>query len=101
MVWGLKRLWQPNTMYKKAGVVLDGLETASQQQLSLFACPNRGEVRAQLMQELDRLNQRFGADTVGFATALPPYGKHQVPWMGRRTFLSTASFSRAVRRAAS
>lgn len=30
----LKRLWRPNTVYKKAGVILDGLETTGQQQLS-------------------------------------------------------------------
>jgi DNA polymerase V len=32
----LKRLWLPNTQYKKTGVVFDGLETDGQQQLSLF-----------------------------------------------------------------
>ncbi|GAB2471018.1 SOS mutagenesis and repair protein UmuC [Hymenobacter qilianensis] len=79
----VKRIWQPNTVYKKAGVVLDGLEAAGQQQLSLFACPNRGEVRAQLMHELDRLNKRYGAGTIGFATALSPLGKHHAPWLGK------------------
>jgi DNA polymerase V len=79
----LKRIWKPHTVYKKAGVVLDGLETAGQQQLNLFASPNRGEVRAHLMQELDQLNQRFGAGTVSFATALSPYGKHHAPWLGK------------------
>jgi DNA polymerase V len=64
----LKRLWQPNTVNKMAGVVFDGLETAGQQQLNLFAATNKGEVRAQLIQELDRLNQSYGAGTVGFAT---------------------------------
>lgn len=79
----LKRIWQSNTVYKKAGGVLDGLEADGQQQLSLFATPKRGEFRTQLMQELDRLNQRFGAGTVGFATARALNGKHHAPWLGK------------------
>jgi DNA polymerase V len=86
----LKRIWQPGTFYIKAGVILAGLEPAGQQQLSLFSATNKGEVRAQLLQDLDQLNQRFGAGTVRFATAMIPKGKQQVPWLGNADFKSGA-----------
>jgi len=86
----LKRIWQPHCTYKKAGVVFDGLETAGQQQLGLFTMPNRGEARARLMLDLDRLNQRLGSGTVGFAAALPSKGEPQAPWLGKTNFKSNA-----------
>lgn len=86
----LKRIWQPNTLYIKAGVVLAGLETAGQQQLSLFSASNHGEARARLLQDLDQLNQRFGAGTVHFATAVVPKGNQQAPWLGNADFKSSA-----------
>jgi DNA polymerase V len=86
----LKRIWQPNTLYTKAGVVLAGLETAGQQQLSLFSATNQGEARARLLHDLDQLNQRFGAGTIRFAAAEVPKGKQQVPWLGHADFKSGA-----------
>ncbi|MBC6605393.1 Y-family DNA polymerase [Hymenobacter sp. BT188] len=86
----LKRIWQPSSVYIKAGVVLAGLETAGQQQLGLFSTSNKGEARARLLQELDQLNQRFGAGTVRFATASIPKGKQSVPWLGNADFKSGA-----------
>ncbi len=86
----LKRIWQPGTVYKKAGVVFDGLETAGQQQLSLFASSsNNGETREQLIQDLDRLNMRFGSNTVRFAAAHVPQGE-RAPWEGKEEFRSAA-----------
>ncbi|WP_223284438.1 DinB/UmuC family translesion DNA polymerase [Hymenobacter qilianensis] len=86
----LKRIWQPGSAYTKAGVVLAGLETAGQQQLNLFSTSNKGEARAKLLQDLDQLNQRFGAGTVQFATAVIPKGKQPVPWLGNADFKSGA-----------
>jgi DNA polymerase V len=86
----LKRIWQPGMPYIKAGVVLAGLETAGQQQLDLFSTSNNGETRTRLLQDLDQLNQRFGAGTVQFATAMIPKGKQQVPWLGNSDFKSGA-----------
>jgi DNA polymerase V len=69
----LARLWEPGTVYHKAGVVLNGLEPPSSgQQLGLFEGPvARAEPvakvsseRPQLMATLDRLNARFGRGTV-------------------------------------
>lgn len=86
----LKRLWRPGTVYKKAGVILDGLETAGQQQLNLFATTNHGEVRAKLLADVDKLNRRFGVGTVGFAAALATQGKLRAPWLGKADFRSAA-----------
>jgi DNA polymerase V len=78
----LQRIWRPGEAYKKAGVLLDGLEPAGHQQLTLFASGEQTERRAKLMANLDKLNQRLGATTVRFAAALPPKDGPRVPWAG-------------------
>ncbi|MCA8830511.1 Y-family DNA polymerase [Hymenobacter pini] len=87
---GLKRIWEPGTVYKKAGVVLDGLETAGQQQLLLFEANEQAERRTQLMADLDKINQRFGAGAVRFAAALPQKGTYVLPWVGQSQFQTPA-----------
>ncbi|SHL98916.1 Y-family DNA polymerase [Hymenobacter psychrotolerans] len=86
----LKRLWEPGGVYRKAGVVLDGLETAGQQQLLLFEPNEQAERRAKLMAELDKLNERFGAGKVRFAAALPAQGEMLMPWVGQQQFQTPA-----------
>lgn len=66
-----------------------GLETAGQQQLNLFAHPNKGEVRDRLMQDLDRLNERFGSGAVHFASAFVRKGE-RAAWDSRAAFQSPA-----------
>ena len=79
----LQRLWQPGNRYTKAGVILDGLEPAGQQQLPLFETGAGSEKRRRLMAELDALNRRFGKGTVQLAaTALSP-GQVRAPWEGQ------------------
>ena len=58
------------------------METAGQQQLSLFAPTNDGEVRAKLMADIDALNRRYGLGTMGFAAALASQGNLRAPWLG-------------------
>ncbi|RSK45212.1 Y-family DNA polymerase [Hymenobacter rigui] len=87
---GLRRIWEPGTVYKKAGVLLDGLETAGQQQLLLFEPNEQAERRAQLMADLDKINQRFGAGAVRFAAALPQKGTYVLPWVGQSQFQTPA-----------
>jgi DNA polymerase V len=86
----LKRLWEPGAVYRKAGVLLDGLETAGQQQLLLFEPNEQAERRTRLMAELDKLNQRFGAGAVRFAAALPPKGEYVMPWVGQSQWQTPA-----------
>ncbi|QNH62206.1 Y-family DNA polymerase [Hymenobacter sediminicola] len=86
----LKRIWEPGAVYRKAGVILDGLETAGQQQLLLFESNEQAERRAKLMSDLDRLNERFGKNTVQFAVALPANIHAQVPWVGQSQWRTPA-----------
>ncbi|MCB2410439.1 Y-family DNA polymerase [Hymenobacter lucidus] len=83
----LKRIWQPGSAYKKAGVVFAGLETAGAQQLNLFEASGQTAQRVRLMAELDRLNAHYGAGTVGFATALPGKGEN---WSGKKDLRTPA-----------
>ncbi|GAA4001863.1 DNA polymerase V catalytic protein [Hymenobacter fastidiosus] len=93
----LDRLWQPGTIYQKAGVVLDGFEGTGQPQLSLFekAPAVTRPQSAALMQRLDQLNARYGRATVQVATALTSTPNQPAPWQGqqqRRTPAFTTSW---------
>ncbi|WP_048826609.1 DUF4113 domain-containing protein [Hymenobacter sp. DG25B] len=108
----LTRLWEPGTVYYKAGVVLDGLEPpGTGQQLYLFGSPaipaqdenQRGKKefpseRPALMASLDALNQRFGRNTVRLASAVlsPAAGGKAVrpPWEGKARWCSPAYTTR-------
>ncbi|UPL51073.1 Y-family DNA polymerase [Hymenobacter sublimis] len=90
---GLKRIWEPGGVYKKAGVLLDGLETAGQQQLLLFEPNEQAERRASLMAELDKVNQRFGKGAVRFAAAVPRE-RGPAPWAGQHQFQTSAYTTR-------
>ncbi len=71
---GLASLWRPGYRYKKAGVMLLDLHPASRVQEGLF--DKRDDARGvTLMGTLDKLNQRYGRDTLAFAAA----GRRQ-PW---------------------
>jgi DNA polymerase V len=75
-------MWRDGHRYKKAGVMLLDLHPAAAVQEGLF--DKADDVRrVALMRTLDRLNLRFGRDTVSFATA----GCRR-PWKLRREFLS-------------
>ena len=80
----LKRLWLPNTPFKKAGVVFDGLEVAGQQQLSLFEPTAKSKQRDRLMADLDQLNTRYGTGTVGFAVGHVYKSAAGAEWTGRQ-----------------
>lgn len=55
-------------LYKKAGVMLAGIETAKHQQADLFAAKS-DPAREKLMEVIDSLNNRYGRGTVQVATA--------------------------------
>ena len=105
----LSRLWEPGTVYHKAGVVLDGLEPpGTDQQLDLFGSPAPNQNvreekvlavrRPDLMASLDALNHRFGRGTVRLASAvLPPVSGGKVvrpPWEGQARWCSPAFTTR-------
>lgn len=58
----LNRLYRPGHSYRKVGVVLLDLSPADQTQPNLFQPPQRE--REELMDALDRINRRWGRDTI-------------------------------------
>ena len=66
----LKTMYRKGYRYKKTGILLTGLTPANGLQLNLFA-RRKGNVADQkaLMQAVDALNQRFGRNTVQFASS--------------------------------
>lgn len=84
---GLRQLYRPGVAYQRAGVLLSGLETAGQGQLDLFTpAAQLPLTRPQLMATLDRLNGKFGRQTVRLAAAAGP----SPAWAGRQAYQSPA-----------
>ena len=79
---GLAAIWREGYRYKKAGVVLLDLHPAAAVQEGLFDKADSPR-RTALMRTVDRLNTRFGRDTVTFAAT----GQRR-PWKLRRERLS-------------
>jgi DNA polymerase V len=78
----VKSMGREGYRYKKAGVVLLDLHRASAVQEGLFDKADNPR-RVALMRTVDRLNLRYGRDTVSFAVA----GQRR-PWKMSREFLS-------------
>lgn len=84
-LWGLRRIYRAGYAYKKAGVLLSGLEPLRRRQPSLLANPAREQRSAALMQAMDRINERWGRGTLRpLATGFDP------GWRMRRERLSPA-----------
>jgi DNA polymerase V len=64
----LNQLYMRGYLYKKAGVMIAGIEPAAGRQVDLFA-PQPAPEREKLMQTLDALNCRYGRGTVQLASA--------------------------------
>lgn len=78
-------LFQKGLRYRKTGVMLFGLESASVQRMDLFQDHAASEARSGLYRAVDALNTRFGRRTV-FTLA---EGIDR-PWQMKREFLSPA-----------
>ncbi len=64
----LSRIFKPGLDYKKAGVMLSGLERADQRQLSLLDLPPLDRPRNKpLMRTMDAINARWGKETLRLA----------------------------------
>ncbi len=82
----LKRLYRPGFAYQKVGVILLDLVAASRMQPRLFAPVVKGDEK--LMAAIDRINSRWGRDTVqSAAVGLAPDG---AAWKGRQSRKSPA-----------
>ncbi|EGB15140.1 DNA-directed DNA polymerase [Pseudodesulfovibrio mercurii] len=66
----MERIFKPGYQYKKCGVMLSGLEPEHGRWLNLLALPpDHRPGDAPLMRAVDRVNHRWGRDTVAFAAS--------------------------------
>ena len=79
---GLAALWREGFRYKKAGVMLLDLTPAAAVQGGLFDAPDDTRAKARML-AVDKLNGRYGRDTVRFAAT--GIGR---PWKLRSAFIS-------------
>jgi DNA polymerase V len=80
----LKRIYRPGYAYKKAGVILTGIDSAAVHQESFFTLHGAGDRSAKLMRVLDQLNQRYGHETISVFSV-----SKNKPWMMRRENMSS------------
>ena len=66
-IWGIRKLYQLNHEYYRAGIILDDLIPEKNQQYALFSPAIYDEVSRQRMQLLDTINKRFGSETLRIA----------------------------------
>ena len=66
---GLERIYRQGYLYKKAGVFLQGISSDAGKQHSLFTTFGDGAKSEAIMATLDKLNERFGAETLNIAAA--------------------------------
>lgn len=71
-LFGLKRIFRRGFAYKKAGVMLMEIGEAQVAQGSLLPEHGTGARSERLMQAMDRLNQRYGRNTVSVFTPSSP-----------------------------
>ncbi len=62
---GLRRVYDSSQIYKKAGVMLLGLEPSKGYQTDIF---NQTRQRPELMESLDTINAKFGQDAIKFGS---------------------------------
>ena len=63
----LERIYRPGHRYKKAGVMLAGLVSGAQRQLTFDTSIDGLERHSRLMKAMDRLNRDWGNETVRLA----------------------------------
>jgi len=66
----LERIFKVGFEYRKAGVMLNSLSPVDQLTLRMFG-DERAEKFRQVMVAVDKINRRWGKDTVRFAVANP------------------------------
>ncbi len=84
-LYGFGKIYRPGYRYKKAGVLLEGIQPNNQIQLNLFRIFNQERKQREniLMKAVDTVNKRWGKGTLKLAAE----GIKQV-WKMRRTKLS-------------
>ena len=83
-LFGLRHIYQKGYAYKKAGVILTGIDPIKLHQESLFASHGTGKKSERLMNVMDKLNQKYGRNTVSVFSA----GSRKSSWSMRREIMS-------------
>ncbi len=76
------QLYEAEVPYKKAGVILSGIDSVELRQTNLFSNPG-SDKDGILMEAVDAVNQRFPQSNLMFGRV-----NHQVSWQASRTHLS-------------
>jgi DNA polymerase V len=84
-----QQIFQENTKYKKAAVMLTGIVPHSEIQMDLFDPELYTQRQFRLMDCLDKINTRHGRNTAAFAsTGLHRKDQEDAPWKMNQNFLS-------------
>ena len=86
--WAVRQMYRQDTVYYRAGIMLNDLTPDKNQQLSLFSKANYDELARKRMRLLDGVNRKFGSETLIFASE----GKHR--WQMYQQHLSPAYTTR-------
>jgi len=81
----VEQMYRPGYRYKKCGVMVSGLVPESEKQAHLFVPSDTNQTHAMLMQTVDKINARYGSNTVFFAAM-----GTQRPWGMKRNKISQA-----------
>ena len=73
----LSAIYHPDILYKKAGVVISDIVSATPMQTDLFDTIHNRQERNSLMNTTDRLNHRYGLKTIRLAVE----GTERQAWM--------------------
>lgn len=80
----LEKIYKPDHEYKKAGVMLSGLEPGNRMQMTFFTPPRNQRIKKRkVMEVMDRINLRWGKNTLKPAAA-----GTEKPWKMERKQLS-------------
>jgi DNA polymerase V len=77
---GLEAIYDNEGSYKKAGITLIGIQSVEAWQLSLLQGHADRDVRADLIQAVDRLNKRYGSGTIWHASEY----RNDARWQSKR-----------------
>lgn len=67
-LWGLRRIYKPNYLYVKAGVILDNLTPLAGSQTDMFSQTTKTHQSSKLMKVLDAINTRMGRESIKLAS---------------------------------
>ncbi|MDR9416009.1 MAG: Y-family DNA polymerase [Gracilimonas sp.] len=85
----VQSVFQPNTKFKKAAIMLTGLVPHSEIQMDLFDSDIYSKQQHRLMECIDQINSKHGRNTAAFAaTGLHRKDKEEARWKMNQSFLS-------------